>query len=110
MRGTADDVPLARRGEMVDEFWRRFSTVIREDAVKPTNEKASRQLRKTQAGRAACRARSGAGLMSLLLIAAAAGTGYCTHQTKPTQETAWMSLDRLAVNDDHAAEQTAASG
>jgi hypothetical protein len=94
MRGTADDVPLARRGEKGDEFWRRFSTIIREETAKPTNEKTSRWLRKTQDGTSSmsrwvwC-----IGLMFLLLIGAAAGAGYYfTHQNKPTHEDAPKSL------------------
>jgi hypothetical protein len=47
--------------------------------------------------------------MVLLFISGAARAGYYfTYQTKPTQETAWMSLDRLSG--DHTAESTVTSG
>ncbi|KAI0269878.1 hypothetical protein BC834DRAFT_863744 [Gloeopeniophorella convolvens] len=50
MRGGSEEKLLPRRGEKGDDFWRRFSMVAREENKKPTAQKQSTWLRKTQNG------------------------------------------------------------
>jgi hypothetical protein len=39
LRGNSEEKLLPRRGEMGDDFWRRFSMVAREDSKKPNSQK-----------------------------------------------------------------------
>ncbi|KAL1741454.1 hypothetical protein HDZ31DRAFT_45431, partial [Schizophyllum fasciatum] len=50
MRGDKEDVLIPRRGQQGDDFWRRFSMVIKEDGKKRPGEKESSWLKKTQGG------------------------------------------------------------
>ncbi|KAI0004476.1 hypothetical protein BJV74DRAFT_377454 [Russula compacta] len=50
LRGNSEEKLLPRRGEQGDDFWRRFSMVIREENTKPYSQKQSAWLRETQSG------------------------------------------------------------
>ncbi|KAF8478200.1 hypothetical protein DFH94DRAFT_754356 [Russula ochroleuca] len=88
MRGNSEEKLLPRRGEKGDDFWRRFSMVVREESRKPSSQKQSAWLRETQ---------SGANRMSIwvwiigLLIFSCAGLGiglgwYLAHKAPPHQD------------------------
>lgn len=51
-RGNSEDTLIPKRGARGDDFWRRFSMVVREDNSKAANEKTSVWLRKTKNGTA----------------------------------------------------------
>lgn len=50
MRGGKEDTTLPSRGQRGDDFWRRFSMVVKEENKKPTKSKTSQWLKKTQSG------------------------------------------------------------
>ncbi|KAH8104850.1 hypothetical protein BXZ70DRAFT_1005351 [Cristinia sonorae] len=50
LRGNQEETMLPKRGERGDDFWRRFSMVVKEESAKPKGEKQSVWLRKTQSG------------------------------------------------------------
>ncbi|KAF5369577.1 hypothetical protein D9758_002486 [Tetrapyrgos nigripes] len=50
MRGQKEDTTLPSRGERGDDFWRRFSMVVKEENKKPSQSKTSMWLKKTQSG------------------------------------------------------------
>ena len=50
MRGESEDTVLRPRGARGDDFWRRFSMVVKEDMATPAGQKQSMWLRKTQNG------------------------------------------------------------
>ncbi|KAI0712608.1 hypothetical protein C8Q76DRAFT_735352 [Earliella scabrosa] len=50
MRSETEDTVLPRRGQKGDDFWRRFSMVVKEDMATPSGQKQSIWLRKTQSG------------------------------------------------------------
>ena len=50
MRGETEDTVLRPRGAKGDDFWRRFSMVVKEDMATPAGQKQSMWLRKTQNG------------------------------------------------------------
>jgi len=88
MRGNSEEKLLPRRGEKGDDFWRRFSMVAKEESRKPSSQKQSAWLRKTQ---------SGANRLSLwiwilgLIVFSCAGLGiglgwYLSHKAPPHQD------------------------
>ncbi|TCD69026.1 hypothetical protein EIP91_009089 [Steccherinum ochraceum] len=50
LRGNTEDMVLPKRGERGDDFWRRFSMVVKTESALPKAEKQSVWLRKTQNG------------------------------------------------------------
>lgn len=50
MRGESEDTVLRPRGAKGDDFWRRFSMVVKDDMATPAGQKESIWLRKTQNG------------------------------------------------------------
>jgi len=50
MRGNSEEKLIPRRGEKGDDFWRRFSMIAREENQKPSSQKRSDWLQKTQSG------------------------------------------------------------
>ncbi|THG97035.1 hypothetical protein EW026_g4895 [Hermanssonia centrifuga] len=50
LRGEKEETLLPQRGEKGDDFWRRFSMVIKEENMRAPTEKTSPWLRETQSG------------------------------------------------------------
>jgi len=50
LRGEKEETLLPRRGERGDDFWRRFSIVVKQERALPQTQKESAWLRKTQNG------------------------------------------------------------
>lgn len=50
MRGQKEGTTIPSRGERGDDFWRRFSMVVKEENKKPAKSKTSMWLKKTQSG------------------------------------------------------------
>ncbi|KAI5119195.1 hypothetical protein M0805_004450 [Coniferiporia weirii] len=83
MRGQGEEVPLARRGQRGDEFWRRFSMVVKEDGGRKST---SSWLEKTQNGTAnMSRMVWIVALLLIIIIAGAIGFGvYVSENSKTT--------------------------
>lgn len=71
MRGESEDNLIPRRGERGDDFWRRFSMVVRTENMKNPVEKESAWLRKTQSG--SRRLATWVWVVGIILVLAAAG-------------------------------------
>lgn len=50
IRGNSEETLLPKRGEKGDDFWRRFSMIANEENKKPSTQKKSAWLRKTENG------------------------------------------------------------
>ena len=86
MRGKHEEAPLARRGEKGDEFWRRFSMVVKIESDR--KEKTSSWLEKTQSGAASMsRWVWIVGLFILILIGGAAALGWYISRNSTTTST-----------------------
>ncbi|KAF8682933.1 hypothetical protein RHS04_02415 [Rhizoctonia solani] len=84
LRGDKEETLIARRGERGDDFWRRFSMVAKEENAKPANQKSSHWLKRNQAGRSGfSRCVWVVGLILLIVIIGAIGTGYYFSRSKP---------------------------
>lgn len=83
MRGQREEVPLARRGQKGDDFWRRFSMVVKEEG---NRKSTSSWLEKTQNGTAnLSRLVWIIGILLLIIIAGAIGFGwYVSHNSTTT--------------------------
>jgi len=83
MRGQAEETPLARRGQRGDDFWRRFSMVVKEDSGRKSS---SSWLTKTQSSSAALsRMVWIVALLLIIIIAGAIGFGvYVSHNSQTT--------------------------
>lgn len=83
MRGQKEEVPLARRGQKGDDFWRRFSMVVKEEG---NRKSTSSWLEKTQNGTAnLSRLVWIIGVLLLIIIAGAIGFGwYVSHNSTTT--------------------------
>ncbi|EGN98433.1 hypothetical protein SERLA73DRAFT_161207 [Serpula lacrymans var. lacrymans S7.3] len=87
IRGNSEDVLIPKRGERGDDFWRRFSMVAKEENQKPTSQKQSPWLRKTQNGTTRLsRWVWFIAVVLLLCIAAGVAIGWrISHNTPPNQ-------------------------
>lgn len=86
LRGKHEEAPLARRGEKGDEFWRRFSMVVKIESDR--KEKTSSWLEKTQSGAARLsRWVWIVGLLLLILIGGAIGLGVYVSRNNTTPTT-----------------------
>lgn len=87
MRGKAEDTVLPLRGQMSDDFWRRFSMIIHEQE-KPNGTKKSPWLRKTQSGKAwMSRWLWLIGIILVIVIAGAIGLGWwASHKSNTSTE------------------------
>lgn len=83
IRGQREEVPLARRGQKGDDFWRRFSMVVREEGGR---KNTSSWLEKTQNGSAhLSRMVWIIGILILVIIGGAIGFGwYISHNSTTT--------------------------
>ncbi|KAI0755298.1 hypothetical protein C8Q80DRAFT_1094703 [Daedaleopsis nitida] len=81
MRSETEDTVLPGRGQKGDDFWRRFSMVVKEDMATPAAQKQSIWLRKTQNGTTRMsRWVWIIGVTLLIIIAGAIGLGwYVSH-------------------------------
>ncbi|KAM5538639.1 hypothetical protein V8D89_007668 [Ganoderma adspersum] len=84
MRGESEDTVLRPRGARGDDFWRRFSMVVKEDMATPAGQKQSVWLRKTQNGTSRMsRWVWFIGMVLLIIIAGAIGLGWwVSHNNK----------------------------
>lgn len=83
MRSDKEDVLIPRRGQQGDDFWRRFSMVIKEEGSKRPGEKESSWLKKTNNGTSSL-SRWVFIIGIILLICAAGGIGlglYVSHNS-----------------------------
>ncbi|KAG5353925.1 hypothetical protein E4T56_gene13232 [Termitomyces sp. T112] len=90
VRGNSEDTLLPSRGEKGDDFWRRFSMVVKEENRKSPSQKTSMWLRKTQDGsHRLARWVWITGIIILIIIGVAAGVGYqLSHNTPSHQQPA----------------------
>ncbi|KAH8114323.1 hypothetical protein DFH11DRAFT_1593806 [Phellopilus nigrolimitatus] len=91
MRGKDEEVPLARRGQRGDEFWRRFSMVVKEEGDRKST---SSWLEKSQNGAASLsRMVWIIGLLLIIIIGGAIGFGwYVSHNNATTTTTSPKAL------------------
>jgi len=83
IRGAGENTFIPSRGERGDDFWRRFSMVVKEENNKPSQQKQSNWLKTTQ-GRSNSMGRLVFAIGIILTICAAAGIGlgvYISHKS-----------------------------
>ncbi|RDB15212.1 hypothetical protein Hypma_004709 [Hypsizygus marmoreus] len=88
MRGDKEETLLPSRGQRGDDFWRRFSMVVKEENKKPSTQKESSWLKKTRGGTMRLsRWVWIIGVILLLCIGAAIGIGwYASHKAPDHQQ------------------------
>ncbi|KAG6888732.1 hypothetical protein C0995_006384 [Termitomyces sp. Mi166 len=87
VRGNTEDTLLPSRGEKGDDFWRRFSMVVKEENRKSPSQKTSVWLRKTQDGsHRLARWVWITGILILVIIGVAAGVGYHLSHNEPSHQ------------------------
>ncbi|KAF8073493.1 hypothetical protein FPV67DRAFT_1576119 [Lyophyllum atratum] len=114
MRGNFEETLLPTRGEKGDDFWRRFSMVAKEENQKPTTQKTSVWLSKTQSGSTRLsRWVWIVGLILLICIGGAIGIGWYVSHNKPGHQQPTVfggSANEVATNTATTAVSTGANG